>query len=358
VARVLGVPVLLTPSWFVFAVWIVLLYQPLATERVGTGAAYLVGAGLALMLLVSVLLHEIAHCVVARAFNLPVRSITVTLLSGRTEITEPPQTPTREYAIAISGPMVSLTLTGIGTALTYAFADGSLARELAINLAITNGAITVLNLLPGLPLDGGRVLRSLLWRLTGDPLKATRAAATTGIVLGTAVIPSVLLVGAPLLGYEGHVVTMLVLSVVIGVFIVIGARATLRQAELGSKLPDLSAAALARPALTVPANMPLSEAVRRAHEQKLRSMVIVSSEGKFEGIVSEAWVRQVPHERRPWVVAADGARKLEPAIVLDPALGGEELLAAMSATPASEYLLAGDPPRVLVSGDVADALSA
>ena len=180
IARVLGVPVLLTPSWFVFAAWIVLLYQPLARERVGDGPAYAVGAALALMLLVSVLLHELAHCVVARVFGLPVRSITVTLLSGRTEITEPPQTPSREYAVAISGPMVSLLLTGLGLAAMHGFAHGTLARELALNLALTNGAVTAVNLLPGLPLDGGRVLRSLLWQISGDQDRATRAAARCG----------------------------------------------------------------------------------------------------------------------------------------------------------------------------------
>ncbi len=357
IARVMGVPVLLTPSWFLFAVYIVLFYQPLVDERVGEGAAYGLAAGLALMLLGSVLLHELAHCVVARAFGLPVRSITVTLLSGRTEITEPPQTPAREYAVAVSGPMVSLLLTAIGAATLHAFASGSVGREVCINLTITNGAITVLNLLPGLPLDGGRVLRSVLWQLGGDPAKATRAAARTGIVVGTVVVPVVLLVVLPATGIEASGVTLLLMSVVIGVFIVAGARASLRHAELTAKLPELSARTLARPAISVPANLPLSEAVRLAHEQKLRAMVVVGGNGQPEGIVSEAWVREVPVDRRPWVVAADGARRVEPGLVLDPDLTGEALLEAMSLHPASEYLVQGDRPLVLVSGDVAAAIT-
>lgn len=340
-----------------FALWIVLLYQPLVKDRVGEGQAYAVGAALALMLLVSVLLHEFAHCVVARAFGLPVRSITVTLLSGRTEITEPPQTPAREYAVAISGPMVSLLLTGIGAAAMHGFAEGSLARELAVNLAITNGAITVLNLLPGLPLDGGRVLRSVLWQLGGDPQRATRAAARTGIVVGTVVVPLVLLVGAPVTGFGDPGFTTVVLAILVGSFIAAGARATLRHAQLTERVPSLSVAALARPALGVPATMPLSEAVRQAHEQNLRAMVIVGGSGRPEGIVKEAWVRELPVDRRPWVVVADGARKIEPSIVLDPSLVGEQLLEAMSASPASEYLVSGDSPRVLASVDVAAAMS-
>lgn len=357
IARVFGVPVWLMPSWFLFALWIVLLYQPLVKDRVGDQTGYAVGAALALMLLVSVLLHELAHCAVARTFDLPVRSITVTLLSGRTEITEPPQTPAREYAVAISGPMVSMLLTAVGAAATHGLADGSLARELAFNLAITNGAITVLNLLPGLPLDGGRVLRSVLWQLGGDADRATRAAARTGLVVGTVVVPVVLVVVLPAAGIGGSGFTMALLAVLVGVFIAMGARASLRQVELTSRLPSLSVAALARPALGVPASLPLSEAIRLAHEQALRAIVILGGNGRPEGIVSEAWVRQVPADRRPWVLAADGARKVEPAITLDPDLTGEALLDAMGASPASEYLVKGDTPRVLVSGDVAAAMS-
>ena len=353
----LGVPVLLTPAWLVFATWIVLLYQPLVRERVGNGEAYALGAALALMLLVSVLLHEIAHCVVARAFGLPVRSITITLLSGRTEITEPPQTPAREYAVAISGPMVSLLLTAIGIAAFAAFPDGSLAKEICLNLAVMNGAITVLNLLPGLPLDGGRVLRSVLWGLGGDAARATRAADRVGIVVGAFVVPVVVLVVLPAAGVAESGFVLFALSLVMSVFITTGALANLRHAQLSAKLPELSVASLARPALGVPATLPLSEAVRLAHEQKLRAMLVVAADGRPEGIVAESWVREVPTERRPWVVAADGARRVEPGLVLAPDLAGEDLLQAMSAHPASEYLVEGTPLRVLVSSDVADAIT-
>ena len=74
-------------------------------------------------------------------------------------------------------------------------------------------------------------------------------------------------------------------------------------------------------------------------------------------MVSEAWVRQVPLERRPWVAVADGSRRLEPGLVLDPSLAGEALITAMQQAPASEYLVAGPVPRVLVSSDVAAAIT-
>lgn len=356
VAKVLGVPVILTPSWLLFAVYIVLLYQPIVRDRVGDGQAYLVGALVAVLLLASVLLHELGHCVVARAFGLPVRSITISMIGGLTEITEPPQTPAREYAVAISGPMVSLLLTGAGVAAAGAFADGSIAREQCVTVAIINGAIAALNLLPGLPLDGGRVLRSIVWHFDGDPERATRAAARAGMVIAVVVVPLVLIGLLPAVGVGTRGVTTVVLSSLLAAFIYAQAAALLRRSQVTSRLPAVSVRALARPALAVVATMPLSEAVRQAHEQELRALVVVDGNGRFEGLVSEAWVRELPAERRPWVVVADGARRVVPGLVLDAGLSGAELLAAMRATPASEYLVAGSPPRVLVSGDVAAAM--
>src|SRR3954469_19214690 len=115
--RVVGVPVYLTPSWFVLAAFLVLALSPSLVESQGTTQAYVISVSFVVLLGLSVLLHEIGHCLVARAFALPVRSITITFLAGFTEITRPPQTPGREYSVAVAGPMVSLLLAGVGVAL-------------------------------------------------------------------------------------------------------------------------------------------------------------------------------------------------------------------------------------------------
>ncbi|MCW2600703.1 MAG: Zn-dependent protease-like protein [Frankiales bacterium] len=352
----MGVPILLMPSWFLFAAYIVLSGQSLLRNDVGSGQAYGVALAFALLLLASVVLHEIGHCLVARAFGLPVRSITITLLAGLTEITEPPQTPAREYAVAVTGPMVSLLLAATGVAAMDLFAPGSVPRLLCAGVGVTNGAIAALNLLPGLPLDGGRVLRSVLWQLGQDPERATRVSARAGMGIALVVVPAVLLGVLPAVGIGDHGPTTILLSALIGAFIYVGARASLRRSNMISKLPQVSVAALARPALAVPATLPLAEAVRLAHEMSLRALVVVDGNGRLEGIVSEAWVRQVPPDRRPWVVVADGARRVEPGLLLEPGLQGEALLAAMRGTPASEYVVPGPAPRVLVAADVAAAM--
>ncbi|MGZ6792439.1 MAG: site-2 protease family protein, partial [Mycobacteriales bacterium] len=323
----------------------------------GTGGSYAVATGFVLLLLLSVVLHEAGHCLVALAFGLPVRSITVTLLAGVTEITEPPQTPAREYAVAVSGPMVSLLLSGIGVAAADLAPHGSVVRLLLGGVAVTNGAIAALNLLPGLPLDGGRVLRSIVWQLGKDPARATRVSARAGMVIALVVIPAGLVGVLPALGVGDRGLSAVLLSVLIGSFVYLGAAATLRGAKVAQRLPAVSASALARQALAVTAGTPLAEAIRQAHERGLRAIVVVDAGGRLEGVVSEAWVRQVPVERRPWVSVADGSRRFEPGLLLDPGLTGEALLAAMRGTPASEYVVRGPEPLVLVSADVAAAMA-
>ena len=357
VARVVGVPVVIRPSWFFFAVYLVVAGQVTLRESWDPGTAYLLAASLVAVLLVSVLLHELAHCLVARAFGLPVRSISVGLLAGLTEITEPPQTPAREYAIAVAGPMVSLLLCGVGLVGAAGTTDESAAWLVLSGVALVNGVLALLNLLPGLPLDGGRVLRSVVWHLGKDAIRATRVSAYAGMVLAVGVIPALVLGVLPALGYGDRGLESVIVSALVGAFLYYGAATSLRQAAFQTRLPRLSAGELARPAVGVPATLPLSEAVKRAHDAAVRALVVVDGNGRPEGVVSEAWVRQVPWERRPWVQVADGARRLEAGLLLDPGLSGEALLEALQRTPATEYVVAGPSPRVLVSRDVAAALT-
>ena len=359
VGRVLGVPVLVSPSWLLFAAFVVISYGPALTEDFGTVRAYVGAGAFALLLLLSVLLHEIGHCVVARAFGLPVRSITVTFLAGLTEITEPPQTPAREYAVAVVGPIVSLVLASVGLASVQLFERGSLPFLLAAVVAVSNGLVAAFNLLPGLPLDGGRVLRAAVWHVTGDPAKATRAAAWAGRLVALVGVPVLLLGVLPLVGLSQPSLVTVLFSALVAAFIYAGATASLRRADYLERLPRASVASLARPALEVAAGLPLAEAVRRAHEARVHALVVVDSAGRVQAVVSEAAVLATPEQRRPWVTVDTVARRVEDEDVLAPTLTGEQLLQAMRARPASEYVVV-DPPRpvrVLVTADVAAAVT-
>ena len=125
--------------------------------------------------------------------------------------------------------------------------------------------------------------------------------------------------------------------------------------RLRSRLPHLIARQLARRTLTVPSDLPLAEAVRRAHDAQAGSIVTVTTSGVPEGIVSEAAVEATPQERRPWVAVAAVARSLEDGLRLPADLAGEELVMAISRTPAAEYLLVepdGSVVGVLATADV------
>ncbi len=204
------------------------------------------------------------------------------------------------------------------------------------------------------------MLRAAVWQVTGDPDRSTRFAAWSGRVVAVVVVPALLLGVLPAVGFTSLDVTTLVFTVLVAAFIYVGATASLQRARFVERLPRASVAALARPALEVPADLPLAEAVRRAHEAGTRAIVVTDSSGRLQAVVSEAAVLATPEERRPWVTVGTVSRRLEEGLVLDPALQGEALLAAMRAFPASEYLVPDPtgPVRVLVTADVAEAVTA
>ena len=349
-----------SPSWLLLAAFIVATFGPELARSYGDARGYTAAGAFAVLLLVSVLLHEIGHCVVARAFDLPVRSITVTFLAGLTEITEPPQTPAREYAVAVIGPMISLLLASVGWASRDLFQSGSLPYLLCALVAISNGIVAAFNLLPGLPLDGGRVLRAALWQLTGDPERATRAAAWSGRVVAVVVVPLLLLVALPAAGYTELSVSTVFFAALISGFLYLGATSSLQRARLVERLPRVTVAALARTAIAVPADLPLAEAVRRAQQAQVRGVVVVDGNGVPESVVSEAALLAVPAERRPWVSVSTVARHLVDGMVLDGTLQGEPLLEAMRRVPASEYVVHDRGTgglRVLATEDVVAAVT-
>jgi len=361
VGRVFGVPVHVAPSWFLIAALITVLFAPTIENRVpGIGSArYAVALLFALLLYLSVFIHELSHTLVAQALGLPVRRITLQLLGGVSEIEREPESPGKEYLIAMAGPLVSLLLAGVGFAFVGRFDEGSIARVLAGELALSNGLVAAFNLLPGLPLDGGRVLRAAVWAVSGRPHAGTVAAAWVG--RGVAVV----LIAVPLLagigrGSPASLINVLYFAL-LAAFIWGGATAALRSAQLQRWLPRLQLRTLARRALPVPADLPLAEALRRATEAGARGLVVVDGTGRPEALVSEAAVAATPEVRRPWVAVGTLARQLGPDLVLDADLPGSEVLEAMRRTPASEYLVverSGDVYGVLASTDVASAVAA
>jgi Zn-dependent protease len=184
VGRILGIPIGLDYSWFVIfglLTWMLAgSYYPAEFKNWPPLMYWLVGAATALMLFVSVLLHELGHSVVALRYNIPVRSITLFLFGGVAQIGAEPPSAVAEFLIAIAGPLVSLTLAAVFYAVEPLVAGMEPLLGLVKYLAYINLALVLFNLIPGYPLDGGRVFRAIVWAITKNMRRATLIAANVG----------------------------------------------------------------------------------------------------------------------------------------------------------------------------------
>jgi Zn-dependent protease/CBS domain-containing protein len=339
VGRVLGVPVVIQPVWFLIVCLFSFGFKPTVQDRVPSladGASYLVALTFVLLLYGSVLIHEFSHLAVAKALGMEVRRVVLQLFGGVTEVVEEhPGKASREYLVAAVGPLTSLLLGGVGLALIPLFDPGTVQRLLAEEFAVANLVVGAFNALPGLPLDGGRVLRAALWQLTHDKARGTLAAGWVGRGLAVALV----LVAIAKPGGWGESTFGALYLVILGVYMWSSATIALAQAKVSTVLPRLDIRQLTRRAMPVTAEIPVAEAVRRAREQGARALVVVDGTGRPSGLVSEAAVSALPAQRQPWVSVSDVARPMSDGLVLRTDMTGEALVQAVQTEPATEYLV-------------------
>lgn len=352
--KIAGSDVLVTPSWFLVAALIVVIVAPVVDDlQPGLGSLkYVAGFAFAVILYGSVLVHEAAHAVAARRLGYPVGPITIQFLGGATQIEEESRRPRDEFVIAVVGPIASLVVAGLAGLLWWAGPDGLLLFAVQW-LAGANALVGVLNLVPGLPLDGGRVLRAIVWGATKDMHRGTLVAGWVGRVA------AVLVVLWPFVeqAVTGRTVSFynIMWAFLIGLFLWSGATASINSTRIRRRLPQLVARSLARRTLAVPADLPLAEAVRRAQEAHAGGIVTVTSSGAPVGLVNEAALLATPAERRPWIPTSSVARALTDGLTLPATIEGEDLVRAIGQTPAQEYLLVEDDGSIygiLTTADV------
>jgi Zn-dependent protease len=358
IARPFGIPVFISPYWFLIAGIFVILYARGLAQSVPGSLRYPVAAAFVVLLYASVLVHELSHSVVARAFGLPVRRILLYPLGGFSEIEREPPTPGREFLVSAAGPVISLVLAAAGYLLVRAVHPGGVVGVLVGQLIIANLLVGVFNLLPGLPLDGGRMLRAGVWKVTGRPGSATIAAAWAG--RGLAVL--VLVIPLAIFARSGSQVQIfdVIWLAVIAAFMWTGAGQALRATRVRERLPGLQARLLARRAIPIPANLPLAEAIRRADAAQARALVVVDHEDRPIAIVNESAVMATPPQRRPWIDAGSLARTIDPGLVLPVDLAGMALIDAVRSSPATEYLVvepSGQVYGVLAAADLDHAFA-
>lgn len=355
---VAGSDVLVAPSWFLIAIMIAVVVAPRVDQvEPGLGALkYVAGLAFAIILWGSVLLHEAAHAYAAKHYGYPVGPIVLHFLGGATAIEGEARRPKHEFWIAVVGPLTSLLVGGVALAAIMLLHTGGLIEMALESLVGANFFVGVLNLVPGLPLDGGRVMKALVWGISRSAHRGTLVAGWIGrVAAGCALVWP--WVQGPITGIQPGIFDV-VIYVTVALFLWSGASAAMASASFRAKLPRLVARDLARRTLAVPADLPLAEAVRRAQDVHAGSIVTMTGAGHPTGIVSEAALLATPEDRRPWLPTSTVARSLETGLSLPVDLAGEALVLALTRTPAAEYLLVepdGSIYGVLATADVDEA---
>jgi Zn-dependent protease len=186
--RILGIPIQLDYSWFlvfVLVAWTLAAgYFPAEFKNWPAAEYWIVGIVTAVMFFLSVVLHELGHAVVARRYQIPVSSIKLFIFGGVSQIEHEPPSAGAEFWMAVVGPLVSFALAGIFALLQPVFASFAPLLALLKYLAYINAALGAFNLIPGFPLDGGRVFRAIVWGATHNLQRATVIAGTAGRFIG------------------------------------------------------------------------------------------------------------------------------------------------------------------------------
>ena len=178
IGRILGIPIDLDYSWFLIAILITWLlavnYYPAALKGSTSGEYWLMGAVTAVLFFASIIVHELAHSWVALRYKIPIHRITLFIFGGVSQIAAEPPNAAAEFLIAIAGPITSFVLAGVFFLLEGSLGNFAPALAVAKYLALINGLLGVFNLIPGFPLDGGRVFRAIVWGVTKNFRKTDR----------------------------------------------------------------------------------------------------------------------------------------------------------------------------------------
>jgi Zn-dependent protease/CBS domain-containing protein len=247
----------------------------------------------ALLLFVSVLIHELAHSFVAKARGMEVSSITLFLLGGVSNLAEEPESPRIEFSMAIAGPATSLVLAGIFWGASYLVGDREDPLYAMLSyLALINLVVSIFNLLPGFPLDGGRVLRSIIWGVTGSIRRATDIAANIGRFFGWALIAF----GFFQL-FAGNFLGGIWIAL-IGFFLSSAAESSRRQVTLREQLGQIKVKDVMKEETgSVSPDSTVDELVARVFRRQHGRAIPVCQDDKLMGIVTVTDVKELPRDK-------------------------------------------------------------
>jgi len=295
-ATIGGVPVYIGKSWPFIALFVVATFGPgIASSRPDLGlGAYAVAGGYAVLLLVSVLAHEAAHAVVATRLGYRVSRVVADLWGGHTAYETSAARPGASALVAIAGPAANALLAVAGWIVLPAFPDG-VASTLVGAIVWTNAFVAGFNLLPGLPLDGGFLVDSLVWRVTGSRESGLIAAGWCGRVVTALVV--LYFVGVPLLNGQSPDLFGILWGLFIGSFLWMGATNAIRTGRASRVLAGIRIDAVWRRAGALPAHASAAQALALRTSGPGGTAVVVEDEaGSAIGLLDDEALRAIPEQ--------------------------------------------------------------
>lgn len=293
IGKIFGIPIRVHFTWIIVFVLItatLIAYLPVPEPYV---LWYRVVGGIvaSLLFFISIIVHELAHSLVAIKNNIPVKDITLFVFGGVSRISKEANRPVIEILIALVGPLASIAIAGIYSVIYFALSGvDTLLATLALWLAYINAFMAMFNLIPGFPLDGGRILRSIIWRNTGDYLRGTRTATIVGRIIGYIFIVG----GLGVMFITNEWISGLWLAFV-GWFLETSAIISYREASLRDALHSFTARDI------MDTNFPSTTGDTTIQQIVHRSMLttgnkwfMVVSDHKLEGLISLRNIKNVP----------------------------------------------------------------
>jgi len=295
--KIFGIPFRLDLSWFLIFIFITLLLAlnifPGGYPGWATAYYWIVGISTSVLFFASVVAHELSHSLVGIRYGIPVRSITLFLFGGVAHISKEASDPIVELKMSAAGPLCSLVLCGIFIGISYATRGFEYVSAMTYWLGMINGILAAFNMIPGFPLDGGRVLRAVIWKRTGNYMRASRIAMKSGYVVSYAFIG----IGIFLLFFGGLINGLWLIF--LGFFLNTSTRTAYRQTVLREALKgytahDVMVADFPR----IPGSTTMQELVQRVMLTTSSAGFLVGDGDRVDGVLTWEMVKRLP--RRNW----------------------------------------------------------
>ena len=340
--RIAGIDINIHISWLIILVFLTFSlatgWFPITYPGSSTTTYYLLGFIASILLFVSVLLHELAHSFVARSRGLQVKSIVLFIFGGVSNIEQEPQTPGIEFSMAFVGPLVSL-LIGVVCYGLWLLVRGthSLIVPILSYLALMNIILGIFNLIPGFPLDGGRVLRSIIWKATGNFQTATNITTFVGQAFAYLII-----LWGILLFFAGNAFNGLII-IFTGWFLLTSAQSARSQSMLDTAFRGVTVNQIMDTnVLTVPANISLQKLVDEYFLPRgLRSAFVMQGD-QLAGLITLSDIRHVPRDQWPQTPVGYAMIPLERLHTITPQQNVKDVLPLMTGQDVNQLAVVQD----------------